>query len=158
MIKPLYKKIFRATAIILGIVFIALQFVPSSFSRVNPPVTGEPTWDSPETRATFFKACADCHSNETRFPWYSRIAPVSWLLEKDIQQGRKHFNISEWDKSERGGDDAVEEVQKGAMPIGPYLLMHPETNFNLTEKRAFVEGLKKTFDGDSIDNENEENE
>ena len=158
MIKPLYKKIFRATAIVTGIGFIAIQFIPSSFSRVNPPITGEPKWDSPETRVTFYKTCADCHSNESRFPWYSNIAPASWLVEQDIRKGRKHFNVSEWNISERGGEDAAEEVQKGAMPIGPYLLMHPGANLNPAEKKQFVEGLRKTFGGDSTERGVEEKE
>ncbi len=145
MIKPLYKKFFTIVLISAAVLVVAAQFIPSNFSRTNPPVTGEPKWDSPATRATFMKACGDCHSNETAYPWYSRIAPASLLIEKDVRDGRKHFNISEWDRSVRGGDDAAEEVQKGSMPIGPYLLMHPEANLNAAEKRTFVEGLKATF-------------
>lgn len=145
MFKPGFKKIFTIVSVSSGIALALIQFIPSSFSRMNPPVTGEPAWNAPSTRATFMKACGDCHSNESVFPWYSRIAPASWLVEKDIKDGRDHFNISEWDRSTRGGDDAAEEVQKGSMPIGPYLLMHPEANLNAAEKRIFVEGLKATF-------------
>lgn len=145
MINVRFKKLFAITSITLVLALIIIQFIPSSFSRVNPPVTGEPAWDSPETRATFMTACADCHSNESRFPWYSRIAPGSWLIESDIREGRKHFNISEWDRSQRGADDAAEEVRRGAMPIGPYLLMHPEANLSASEKKRFVEGLHRTF-------------
>ncbi len=145
MIKPQYKKLFRFVLIVFFVGFITIQFIPSSFSRINPPVTGEPKWDSPETRTTFLKTCADCHSNESRFPWYSSIAPVSWLIENDIRKGRKHFNVSEWNISERGGEKTTEEVQRGAMPIGPYLLMHPESNLTIAEKKKFLEGLMKTF-------------
>jgi len=145
MIIPLYKRVFIGTAVVVTAAFIGIQFIPSSFSRTNPPVTGEPAWDSPATRATFVRACSDCHSNESRFPWYSTIAPVSWLIESDIRDGRRHFNVSEWDRSERGGEDAAKEVDRGAMPIGPYLLMHPETNLNAAEKRIFVDGLRRTF-------------
>jgi len=157
MIKQRYKKFFTIVLMVLSISFGAIQFIPSSFSRNNPPVTGEPKWDSPQTRSAFFTSCADCHSNESKFPWYSTIAPVSWMIESDIKEGRKHFNISEWDRSERGGDDAAEQVQKGAMPIGPYLFMHPETNLNVKEKKVFVEGLMKTFGGQE-NNEKEEKE
>lgn len=145
MIKPQCKKFFAVLSAILFAGLVGIQFVPSSFSRSNPPVTGEPMWDSPETRKIFFATCSDCHSNESKFPWYSSIAPVSWLIESDVRNGRKHFNISEWDRSHRGGDNAADEVQKGGMPIGPYLLMHPEANLNTVQKKKFVEGLKRTF-------------
>lgn len=155
MINVRYKKLFTVVLIALVIGLIVIQFIPSSFSRVNPPVTGEPAWDSPETRATFMTACADCHSNQSRFPWYSTIAPGSWLIENDIQNGRRHFNISEWDRSQRGGDDAAREVQRGSMPIGPYLLLHPEANFTVEQKVKFVQGLMKTFGGESGKEEQE---
>lgn len=145
MIKPFYKKIFKVLSISALISLMIIQFIPSTFSRTNPPVTGEPAWDAPATRSTFMKACGDCHSNETVFPWYSRIAPASVLIENDIRDGRRHFNISEWDRSARGGDDAAEEVQKGSMPIGLYLLMHAEANLPAEQKRVFVKGLKATF-------------
>ncbi|MFA6469571.1 MAG: heme-binding domain-containing protein [Bacteroidota bacterium] len=154
MIKPRFRKAFLVFGIGILVLFVGVQFIPSSFSRTNPPVNGEPPWDSPATRETFFRACADCHSNESRFPWYSGIAPVSWLIEKDIREGRRHFNVSEWNQSERGGEDAVKEVSRGAMPMGPYLLMHPESNLNIAEKRAFVEGLRRTFG--SITNEEDD--
>lgn len=165
MIKPLYKKFFTIVLISAAVLFVAAQFIPSNFSRTNPPVTGEPKWDSPATRATFMKACGDCHSNETVYPWYSRIAPVSFAVENHIIEGRRHFNISEWDRSMRGGDDAAEEVQRGSMPIGPYLLMHPEANLTAEKKLIFVQGLKATFNstadstGDQLsDGEDEERE
>ncbi len=165
MIKPLYKKIFTVLTVSAFIALILIQFIPSSFSRTNPPVTGEPAWDTPATRATFMKACGDCHSNETDYPWYSRIAPISMAVENHIKEGRRHFNISEWDQSSRGGNDAAEEVQRGSMPIGPYLLMHPEANLTADQKRNFVAGLKATFNnstdtsGDQLhDDENEERE
>ncbi len=139
---------------VLFVIFCAIQFIPSSFPRENPPVTGEPRWNSAETRALFFKACADCHSNETRFPWYSTVAPVSWLVEDDVRSGRKHFNISEWDQHQRNGEEAAEEVRRGSMPPGLFLLMHPGANLNAEEKKRFIEGLTATF-GESEHRQNE---
>jgi len=146
----LTMKRFTKKNIVIGIaaitiVVIAIQFIPSSLPHINPPVTGEPKWNSPETRATFFKACADCHSNETVFPWYSNVAPISWLVENDIREGRNHFNISEWDKRTANGDEAAEEVQRGSMPSGLYLLMHADANLNAVDKKRFAEGLTATF-------------
>ncbi|MDP1678315.1 MAG: heme-binding domain-containing protein [Bacteroidota bacterium] len=148
------KKIVSIGTMIILIVFLLIQFIPSSLPHKNPPVTGEPQWNSAETRSTFFKACADCHSNETVFPWYSTIAPVSWLVESDVRSGRKHFNISEWDQQEQKGDEAAEEVRHGSMPTGLYVLMHPQANLNAVEKKKFVEGLTATF-GDSEHKRNE---
>ncbi len=145
MLNPRFVRIAGRSAAALGVILVAIQFIPSSFDRTNPPVTGEPLWDSPATRASFMTACGDCHSNETRYPWYSTIAPGSWLIEQDIRDGRRHFNVSEWDKSQRGGDDAPEEVQRGSMPIGPYLLLHPEANYNAATKIRLADGLRRTF-------------
>lgn len=152
MLNPRFTRIFRRSAAALAVLFVVIQFIPSSFDRTAPPVTREPLWDAPQTRATFMTACGDCHSNETRYPWYSSIAPGSWLIENDIREGRAHFNVSEWDRSQRGGDEAAEEAQRGSMPIGPYLLLHPEANFNAAQKTAFVEGLRRTFGNEQAEN------
>jgi mono/diheme cytochrome c family protein len=155
MIKQQYRQYLKIILAVLFAGFIIIQFIPSTFSRDSRPVSGEPKWDSPETREIFLKACADCHSNETKFPWYASVAPVSWLVESDVSDGKKHFNISEWDRSQKGGEKAVEEVQKGGMPIGLYLLMHPAANLNAQEKKVFVKGLIKTF-GTNEDKEEKE--
>ena len=155
MIKQQYRQYLKIVLAVLIAGFVAIQLIPSSFSRSSQPASGEPKWDSPETRAIFFKACADCHSNETKFPWYAGVAPVSWLVENDVGDGKKHFNISEWDRSQLGGEKAAEEVRKGSMPIGLYLLMHPAANLNAQEKKAFVQGLLKTFGTDENKEEKE---
>ena len=74
-----------AGLLVLGvIVFAAIQLVPFGHDHTNPPVVAEPAWDSPETRAFAVTACFDCHSNQTVWPWYSNIAPVSWLVQRDV--------------------------------------------------------------------------
>ena len=92
------KKITRILGIIvlIGLVLFALiQLVPYGRSHKNPPVVQEPNWDA-QTRAIAKKACFDCHSNEVVWPWYSNIAPVSWLVQRDVDEGRRHLNFSEW--------------------------------------------------------------
>jgi hypothetical protein len=88
--------------LLAGIAVIALlalaQAVPYGRAHTNPPVTKEPSWDSPRTRELASRACFDCHSNETRWRWYSNVAPVSWLVQRDVDGGRSAFNFSEWDK------------------------------------------------------------
>src|ERR1700674_2739250 len=78
------------------VLFGLIQLVPIGVSVTNPPVVSEPNWDSPQTRALAQRACFDCHSNETIWPWYSRVAPVSWLLASDVIQGRSRLNFSTW--------------------------------------------------------------
>ncbi|RUM33762.1 MAG: hypothetical protein DSY58_08810, partial [Desulfobulbus sp.] len=99
--------------LLLGIA-IAIQFVPYGHAHYNPPVVKEPHWDSPRTRELFDRACADCHSNRTRWPAYADIAPISWLVTRDVNEGREHFNVSVWGTQKRNkGKDAADEVKEG---------------------------------------------
>ncbi|HSR74031.1 MAG TPA: heme-binding domain-containing protein, partial [Sulfurovum sp.] len=78
---------------VIILVITAIQFIPYGKDHVNPQVIAEPEWDSKQTRDLFVRACADCHSNETKWPWYSNIAPLSWLIQYDVEEGREHFNV-----------------------------------------------------------------
>ena len=78
------------------ILFGLIQFVPFGKTYTNPPVVSEPNWDSPQTRQMAKDHCFQCHSNETQWPWYSHIAPASWLIAFDVQNGRSQFNFSDW--------------------------------------------------------------
>ena len=124
-----------------GALFIAIQFVPSA--HTNPPVESDVAWDSPRTRELFFRACSDCHSHETRWPWYSRIAPVSWLIANHVRDGRLDMNISVPDEVDV--TEAVKQIRTGRMPPADYRLMHPEARLNEAEKTELISGLKKTF-------------
>ncbi len=142
--------------IVALLVFGAIQLVP--VRRSNPPVEREPAWDSPETRALAAQACFNCHSNETQWPWYARVAPVSWVILYDVTEGREKLNFSEWDKyvevidpgdpfppkslSER----VAEQIRSGRMPPGIYLLMHPEARLSGSDKEALIEGLQHTLE------------
>jgi hypothetical protein len=80
---------------VIAVLFIAIQLIP--VNRTNPPVTAQLNWDSPQTQALFEQACQDCHSNETTWPWYSYVAPASWLVYYDVQRGRSELNLSTYD-------------------------------------------------------------
>ena len=125
----------------LVIIFIVIQLIP--VERTNPPVVKEPDWDSPKTRAYAVRACFDCHSNETKWPAYSYIAPVSWLVAGDVNEGREHFNMSDWKPGK--GDEAAKEVREGDMPLWQYTLMHSEAKLTDAEKKEFISGLIATF-------------
>lgn len=134
------KKSKIITLSIIALIII-LQLVP--IDRKNPPVESQVSWDSQTTKDLFYRACADCHSHETKWPWYSYIAPISYVVAYDVNAGRKHFNISLNGEDER--DEAASEVKRGTMPMPIYLPMHPEAKLTDTEKSQLIEGLKKTF-------------
>ena len=87
----------RRAAFILFLVgvlgLLVIQLIPYGREHSNPAVVSEPPWDSPATRAFAVTACFDCHSNETEWPWYSNIAPMSWLVQRDVDEGRQHLNF-----------------------------------------------------------------
>ena len=127
--------------------FIVLQLVPSGRNHTNPPVKSEPAWDSPQTRELAVRACYDCHSNETEWPWYSNIAPVSWLVQRDVDEGRQKLNFSEWGS---GGDEAEEmgESIYRNMPPKVFLITHPEALLTDAEKQMLSQGLAATGGGE----------
>jgi hypothetical protein len=124
--------------------FLLIQLVPYGRAHDNPPVLAEPAWDSPQTRELAVRACFDCHSNETVWPWYTNIAPMSWLVQRDVDQGRDELNFSEW-SDEQDGDDAAETVADGSMPPRRYLLAHPDARLTDAELAALTAGLTATF-------------
>lgn len=134
----------KAILIILG-VFVLIQFFPYGREHANPVVQTVPEWDSPETMNLFNGACKDCHSNETEWPWYSNVAPVSWLVQHDVYEGREHFNISEGPVSPRTLEEAVEEIEEGEMPLNIYIPLHSEADLTNEQRIALMEGLKRTF-------------
>ena len=124
---------------------LAIQLVPFGREHANPPVLLEPAWDAPKTRELAARACFNCHANQTTWPWYSNIAPVSWLTQRDVNQGRLHMNFSEWSKPQKNATKAADEVEKGDMPPWFYLPMHSEARLNPEERAALIGGLKNMF-------------
>jgi mono/diheme cytochrome c family protein len=137
---------------------LLIQVVPYGRAHDNPPVAAEPLWDSSQTRDLAVRACFDCHSNETLWPWYSNVAPVSWLVQRDVDEGREEL-YSEWNRSQEG-EESAETVRESSMPPRSYLLTHPDARLTDAELAALADGLAATFGeerGDE-DGENEEGE
>lgn len=117
------KKIMAAiTVVMAGIQFIAVR-------RTNPTTTMEVDAND-ATRQILKRSCYNCHSNETVWPWYSHIAPISWLVVDDVTEAREHLNFSEWDKynpkqQSHKIEEMIEEIKEGEMPLTLYLIMHP---------------------------------
>jgi mono/diheme cytochrome c family protein len=138
------------TILIAAATGLAIQLVPYGKNYTNPPVVREPAWDSPATRELAKKACFDCHSNETVWPWYSRIAPVSWLVYWEVVEGRKELNFSDWQGASRKGENPNEiskEVIEGDMPPLQYFIAHPEAKLDARSKKLLIDGLTATAAG-----------
>lgn len=135
--------------VLVGMValFVVIQFVPVAGAKTNPPVVAEPDWDSPQTRELAVRACYDCHSNETVWPWYSNVAPASWRLISHTNEGREHLNFSEWNRPQEGADEAAESVLDASMPLRAYLFAHPEARLSDQEKAQLAQGLENTIGG-----------
>ena len=143
------KKIIKILSIlvIVGIVlFVLIQLIPYGKNHTNPPIISSPNWDSPQTQQLAKRACFDCHSNETVWPWYSKIAPISWLLYRDVAEGRSRMNFSNWSSGwsiETG--ELAEVINEGEMPPAQYLLMHRSASLTAAEKEQLITGLMNTL-------------
>jgi hypothetical protein len=129
---------------VLAIIVIGLVVVGNvAVAHTNPPITYEIQWDSPQTEALARRACYDCHSHETNYPWYSYVAPMSFLVVNDINEGREHMNFSTGHELE--GEEMAEAIEEGEMPLPIYLPLHPEANLTSAEKEQLIAGLIATF-------------
>lgn len=146
--KKIVLGVIAGIVVVLGLV----QFWPLELS--NPPILSEPEWDLARTREIAERACFDCHSNETVWPWYAHIVPTGNLLEKDVLDGRAVLNFSEWAQTcctEEQRDKMAEVVNTGEMPIPYYVILHPEADLTINERGDLVNGLIETMNAE-IDN------
>ena len=123
------------------VVFGALQLVPYGWWHENPPVTADAPWPDAASAMLARQACYSCHSNETDWPVYSYIAPMSWLVRKDVEAGREELNFSEWDKDADRADDAAEAVASGYMPPTRFTVLHPDARLSDDEIAKLVSAL-----------------
>lgn len=128
----------RIIVIVIIVLLVGIQFVP--VSKTNPPVTGE--IKAPDDVMQILRtSCYDCHSNEVKWPWYSNVAPVSWLVAYDVDEARDHLNFSEWQSysAEDQAEDIEEiweEIEEGEMPLWYYLLLHQEAKLSENQKET----------------------
>jgi hypothetical protein len=144
------KKILKISAFIIIVIIIALQFFK--------PGTVNPVEDKPKFILSKYqipdnvyqkleKACFDCHSYRTKWPWYSRISPVVYLISRDVNEGRKHLNFSVWNDYDKSRmidklDGVITEVKDGEMPLSVYLPMHPEARLSEDDVKLITEWAK----------------
>jgi hypothetical protein len=139
------KRWLTRAGVILVLAPIGIQFVP--IERTNPPVESDVPAPA-ELKAVLRRSCYDCHSNETRWPWYARVAPVSWLIANDVKEGRREVNFSVW--NQYGGNrkarklkEIVEQVEQNKMPQWYYVIMHPEVKLSGSDKEMIVRWAKQ---------------
>lgn len=134
----LLKRLIRWLAAAMAALFIVIQLIP--VDRTNPPVIADVA-APPSAAAVLRRSCYDCHSNETRWPWYSAVAPVSWLVARDVRLGREALNFSTWDQAQGRDsmDEILESVIEGEMPMAMYVRLHPDAALSSTDVSALRE-------------------
>jgi hypothetical protein len=130
---------------VLVLLFGLIQLVPYGRDHTNPPITSEPAWDSPATRTLAKIACFDCHSNETIWPWYSNVAPMSWLVYRDVIEGRRRLNFSNWVSRPGSANEITEIITEGEMPPFQYTIIHRNAILDATQKRNLIQGLTNSL-------------
>ena len=131
-----FGRVVKSVALAFCMAFIAIQFIP--VSRTNPPVQGD-FHGSTEVVSVLRRACYDCHSNETMWPWYSQIAPLSWVIAHDVNQGRTVLNFSIWsqlsaEKQAEATKESWDEVAEKKMPTWYYVALHPEARLSANDQ------------------------
>ncbi len=135
-------KVFAVVLAWIAGAFALMQLVPYGRTHSNPPVIEEPTWDSPRTRELALRACFNCHSNQTTWPWYANVAPFSWVVQFDVEVARSVINFSEWNRTYDLAPSAGLSVTTDNMPTVKYRLAHPEANLTEQEKHDLARGLE----------------
>ena len=144
-----WRRVMKWLVVIAICALLALQFVRPA--RTNPAVDQSQTIQThlqvpPNVGAILDRACQDCHSNTTRWPWYSNVAPVSWLIQSDVDSGREHLNFSEWNRAQEVDlEEIAESIGEGSMPPWYYLPLHADAKLTQAEKDALIAGLQATL-------------
>lgn len=146
MIRRLRRPVLLGGGVLLA-VFLALQLVPYGWTKSNPPVTRDAPWPSPEAEAIARTSCYDCHSNETDWPVYSYVAPMSWLVRRDVDNGRAELNFSEWDRGGGEVDEAADVVEDGEMPLANYTRIHRDARLTDEEAATLIAALEQMSEG-----------
>lgn len=146
MKKSLIYRIIRVTLITL----VAIQFLPvdrsvPEYEKQNDFILNSKLDD--QYKSLVKNACYDCHSYQTDYPWYAKVAPISFSIQGHINDGREHLNFSKWDsytssEKEKMLDEAAEEIHEGAMPLSGYRLLHKEARLSDLENKELVDALR----------------
>lgn len=141
------RKILKLVLLAGAVVFVILQFFGPA--RTNPTADQSLAMEShlqisPNVKKILDRSCVDCHSNNTRWPWYSRVAPVSWFVIDHVDEGRRELNFSQWgsyDKRQQRGqlDDMCELAGNGSMPLSSYTPLHPGSKLTTEDVKVLCD-------------------
>ena len=122
------RKLAKYTSILFVSIFIGIQFVPTpAVSKTSISATHTAEMINPQVSAILDRSCQDCHSNRTAWPWYSHVAPVSWVISKHVSEGREMLDFSEWVNQPPSVDERMlicDAVSNGRMPLPGYTVIH----------------------------------
>ena len=144
-------KIVKIIALILLIVFVGIQFVPTERNQSNADFKTDflIVNNTPEKIGVVLQtSCYDCHSNNTEYPWYNKIQPVAWFLEDHIKEGKKELNFNEWEAySDRRKSSKlksiISQIEDDAMPLSSYTLVHRDAILSPSEKALVMDYMKQ---------------
>jgi hypothetical protein len=145
------KKIVKWVVIVLAVLLAAAQFYRPTLSTPPPDDSKSMSVNTrmtPEVASILERSCNDCHSSKTSWPWYSKVAPVSWYLKNHVDEGRRQFSMSDWGtypakKAVRKLGEVCEQVEKGDMPLKSYLLLHPTAKLSDSDKKVLCDWTNK---------------
>jgi len=124
---------------------LLIQLIPYGRDHTNPPVVQAAKWGNPRGEQLAEQSCYDCHSNLTKWRWYSNVAPVSWLIQHDVEDGRGVLNFSEWNRGQPDLGEVVDQVSSGEMPPVQYTLIHPSASLSSIEKQQLAAALTQLY-------------
>jgi hypothetical protein len=129
---------------ILAGAFVLLQLIPYGHDHGAPPTTKRARLSGP-ARGLAASACADCHSNAIRWPWYTNVAPSSLLVVNDVKGGREHLNLSRWDQPQPDLEEVVRAIDGGGMPPVQYKLIHGDARLSNAQRRTLIDGFRALY-------------
>ena len=143
-VRRLLKIVLWGLAITIAL-FGLMQLIPYGRTHKNPPILREPAWNSARTRELAVRACFNCHSNETKWPWYANVAPMSWVVLFDVNVAREVLNFSEWNRTYEMAPYCHQSIMSNNMPTAKYRMAHPEADLTPQEMSDLANGLDETM-------------
>jgi hypothetical protein len=141
-----HRPLLIALAILAG-AFVVLQLIPYGHEHGAPATTQRARLEPAATRIAA-GACMDCHSNATRWPWYTNVAPASLLVVNDVKGGREHLNLSRWDKPQPELDEVIRAIDGSGMPPIQYKLIHGDSRLTAAQRRTLIAGFRALYAND----------
>ena len=139
------RKVLTWGPLVLVALFLLAQAVPYGRNHHRPTGSSEPAWDSARTRELAGRACFNCHSNLTTWPWYSNVAPLSWLIRGEVDGARGELNFSDWPVYNGQAQESLDALLDNEMPPWEYTIMHSKAKLSKTEKAELARGFERTF-------------